>query len=97
MKTSILTVFSRLYGHNVDWEYMDTRCPMWLSDFSVQYRDWPSDCDKEQKKFHQIRSQKKLKAIQDITEKDRWERVLELDKAIDIQVAKILSKTHSLY
>jgi hypothetical protein len=85
----------RLYGHNEEWEsYKDTRCPMWLSDYGLVYNNWPDDPYKSQKKFHEIKAQKKLLEVKSKTPDMCWNRVLELDKGLNMQVAKFLQKTH---
>lgn len=67
---------------------------MWLSDFSVMYVNWPDDPYKCQKKFHEIKAQKKLEEVKLKTPDMHWQRVLELDKSLSMQVDKFLQKKH---
>eukprot|EP01111_Echinosteliopsis_oligospora_P010408 TRINITY_DN3228_c0_g1_i2.p1 TRINITY_DN3228_c0_g1~~TRINITY_DN3228_c0_g1_i2.p1 ORF type:complete len:369 (+),score=56.75 TRINITY_DN3228_c0_g1_i2:125-1231(+) len=51
----------KLYGHNDDWTENPTqRCPMYLSDYSERYEDWPYTDDKIQKKISSSQSPRKI-------------------------------------
>lgn len=63
---------------------------MWLSDYSMLYNDWPDDPDEQQKRFHEIKAQKKLNEVKLKTSEWHWKRVLELDKGLNMQVEKFL-------
>ena len=94
----ILIIINRLYGHNEDWEtFTSTRCPMWLSDYCTVYCNWPDDAYKSQKKFHEIKAQKKLIEVKSKTPDTHWDRVMELDKGLGRQVDKFLKKTHAVW
>jgi hypothetical protein len=67
---------------------------MWLSDFGQLYGDWPDDPYKSQKKFHEIKAQKKLMYVKSKTPDTHWNRVLQLDRGLNMQVEKFLRKTH---
>jgi len=94
---TVSTDINRLYGHNEEWQMnQNTRCPMWLSDFSMRYSNWPDDPYQQQKKFHQIKAQTKLIAVKSKTPDMHWNRVLELDKSLNMQVEKFLRKTFAV-
>lgn len=69
---------------------------MWLSDYSLMYSNWPDDPYKSQKKFHEIKAQKKLIEVKSKTPDTLWTRVLELDQGLNMQVEKFLRKTHTV-